>query len=98
MAEDAVKVAPNLYKVLLENDRVRVLESRYKPGDKSAMHSLPAIVGYLLGDGKASFTFPDGQTMEIEMKAGEALYMEAQDHSVENLGTTDVHAVLIELK
>ena len=82
MAEDVVKVAPNLYKVLLENDRVRVLDSLYKPGDKSAMHSHPDIVGYMLGNGKAKFTMPDGQAMEIETKAGEALFMEAQSHSV----------------
>ena len=98
MAEDVVKIAPNLYKVLLENDRVRVLDSLYKPGDKPAMHSHPDIVGYLLSDGKAKFTLPDGQNMEIETKAGEAMFMEAQSHSVENVGTTDVHVVLIELK
>ena len=34
---DAVSVAPDLYKVLLENDRVRVLEVRYGPGVKSDM-------------------------------------------------------------
>ena len=33
MADDAVSVAPHVYKVLLENDRVRVLDSRMKPGE-----------------------------------------------------------------
>ena len=94
----AVDAAPNLYKVLFENDRVRVSEARYRPGDKSVMHSHPAIVAYLLGDMKAIFSMPNGQTMDIEAKAGEALFMEAQDHGVENVGTTDVHAVLVELK
>ena len=42
--EDAVKVAPHVYKVALENDRVRVLETRMKPGDKTSMHSHPAVV------------------------------------------------------
>ena len=41
MSEDAVKVAPNSYKSILENERVRVLEYRGKPGDKTAMHSHP---------------------------------------------------------
>ena len=44
MAGDAVSVAPNLYKVLLENDKVRVLETRYGPGVKSEMHSHPDLV------------------------------------------------------
>ena len=95
---DAVDAAPNLYKILFENDRVRVLEARYRPGDKSVMHSHPAIVAYLLDDMKAIFSMPNGQTMDIAAKAGEALFMEAQDHGVENVGTTDVHAVLVELK
>ena len=41
---DAVSVAPHLYKVLLENDKVRVLETRYGPGVKSEMHSHPDLV------------------------------------------------------
>ena len=43
---DAVKVAPESYKVLLENDRVRVLEYRIKPGYKNAMHSHPDFLLY----------------------------------------------------
>nr|NIP31626.1 hypothetical protein [Candidatus Dadabacteria bacterium]NIQ16433.1 hypothetical protein [Candidatus Dadabacteria bacterium] len=46
MAQDAVKVAPESYKVLLENDRVRVLEFQIKPGKKDAMHSHPAYIVY----------------------------------------------------
>ena len=47
MAGDAVSVAPNLYKVLAENDKVRVLETRYGPGVKSDMHSHPDLVACL---------------------------------------------------
>ncbi|HEX2170445.1 MAG TPA: hypothetical protein VHF65_09110, partial [Nitrososphaera sp.] len=39
--DDAVKVAPDSYKVVLENDAVRVLEVRIKQGTKSEMHSHP---------------------------------------------------------
>ena len=98
MVEDAVKVEPNLYKVLLENDRVRVLESRYRPGEKSAMHSHPDVAAYFLKDGKAQFTLPDGQSFEMDANAGEAAFVEAQDHIVENVGSTDIHVVLFELK
>ena len=41
MPGDAVTVAPNNYKTLLENDRIRLLEYRGKPGDKTEMHSHP---------------------------------------------------------
>jgi quercetin dioxygenase-like cupin family protein len=44
MEQDLVKVAPKICKVLLENDRVRVLEIRFKPGGKLPMHSHPAYI------------------------------------------------------
>ena len=98
MADDAVKVAPHVYKVLLENDRVRVLEARLRPGDKTEMHSHPAIVAYPTTGGKFKFTSPDGQSMEIEVEAGQPMYMDAADHATENVGTTDGAVILIELK
>jgi len=39
-----VKTSPQYYKVLLENDQVRVLEYRLKAGEKEPMHSHPAGV------------------------------------------------------
>ena len=41
LAQDPMKVAPNNFKVLLENDQVRVLDFHSKPGDKIGMHSHP---------------------------------------------------------
>ena len=56
MAGDAVSVAPNFYKVLLENDKVRVLETRYGPGVKCEMHSHPGLVAVALTPSKAILT------------------------------------------
>jgi quercetin dioxygenase-like cupin family protein len=98
MAEDAVKVAPHAYKVLLENDRVRVLESRMKPGDRTEMHSHPALVAYAIQDGRFKFTFPDGASEEIELQAGQVIFSDAVTHSTENVGTTEGHVILVELK
>ena len=98
MAADAVKAAPNLYKVLFENNKVRVLETRYKAKDKSAMHSHPALVACFIKQGKGKFTLPDGKTQEMEAKAGDAVFMDAQTHAVENIGNTELHVILVELK
>ena len=98
MAGDAVQVAPNFYKVLLENDRVRVLESRTKLGDKADMHSHPAIVAYALSDEKFIFTMPDGQTMDVELEQGQSMYLDEVTHGVENVGTGEAHILLVELK
>ena len=96
--DDAVKVAPDVYKVLLENDEVRVLEARLKQGAKSEMHSHPRNVAYFLNNSRAKFTFPDGKSENADLKRGQALWYDAVSHSVENTGTEDVTAVLIELK
>ena len=98
LAQDPVKASPNNYEVLLENDRVRVLEFRAKPGEKEPMHSHPAYVRYALSGGKTKFSYPDGKTGEREIKPGTASWSEAVTHSGENVGTTEVHTVLIELK
>ena len=95
---DAVKVAPDSYKVLLENDEVRVLEARLKQGAKSEMHSHPRNVAYFLNNSRAKFTFPDGKSENADIKRGKVMWFDAVSHSVENIGTEDVTAVLIELK
>ena len=98
-AQDAVKVAPNNFKVLLENDRVRVLDYHAKPGDKIPMHSHPAYIIYAVsGTGKSKFTSADGKTEEREATAGGATWRDAETHAAEYLGPGDVHAVLVELK
>ena len=51
MAEDAAKVAPHVYKVLFENEQVRLLEVIMQPGDSSEMHSHPDYFFYLLSSG-----------------------------------------------
>jgi beta-alanine degradation protein BauB len=96
--QDSVTVAPHIYKVLFENERVRVLEVRMKPGESSAMHSHPAYAIYPLSDATATFTSPDGDRVEVEMKAGETLWHEAESHAVENRGTSEARVVLFELK
>ena len=95
---DAVSVAPDHYKVVEENDRVRILEFRGNPGDKTTMHSHPAVVAVALTDAKVRFTHAGGQSMEIELKANQAMYMDAADHATEILGSSEAHVILIELK
>lgn len=98
MAQDPVKVAPNNYKVLLETSKVRVLDVLYKPGEKAAMHGHPYSVAYFLTDGKIRFTLADGKTMEVEGKAGQAIEGPPGLHAPENIGTSDFHAILFEVK
>jgi quercetin dioxygenase-like cupin family protein len=98
MAGDAVSVAPNLYKVMFENHRVRVLETRYGPGVKSDMHSHPDHLAVALTPAKAKFTLADGQTVDIDFQVGEPVFVESQEHAVENTGASEFHVILVELK
>ena len=98
MAGDPAKVASEAYKVLVENDHVRVLEYRAGPGIKTAMHGHPDLVAVAISRAKVKFTFPDGQTAEAELSDGEAGFFEATEHITENVGAGDAHIVLVELK
>jgi beta-alanine degradation protein BauB len=97
-AQDPVKIAPDKYKVILNNDKVRVLEVRLKPGDKSAMHSHPNYVIYSFTNSTVKFTFKDGKTADVKTKAGECMWRNAESHAVENTGKNEVHVLNIELK
>ena len=96
--QDPVSLYPNNYKVLLENDRVRVLDFQLKKGAKEDFHAHPAAVTYVLTPFRIRFTFPDGSTRIREGKAGEVFYGEALTHASENIGDTDAHGLLIEMK
>jgi quercetin dioxygenase-like cupin family protein len=98
LAQDPAVVAPKAIKVKFENERVRVLEDISTPGDKEPMHSHPANVVYVITGGKVRFTFPDGKTAVAEIKDGDTLYREAVTHAAENIGTTTVHLIIVELK
>lgn len=98
MSRDAVTVAPHLYKVVLENERVRVLEVQGKPGEKTEMHLHPAQVAIAITDGKFRFTSPGSQPMEAELKAGQAMYLDPVEHTTEIMGTAEARVLLVELK
>jgi quercetin dioxygenase-like cupin family protein len=98
MAEDAVKVAPHVYKVLFENERVRILDVRIEPGDRTEMHSHPDFFYYGLSGGKVKFTTPAGETAELELPEGASMWQEAHDHATENVGGTTMRGLFFEPK
>ena len=98
MRQDAVKVDPKHYKVELENEQVRVLRIRYGPREKSVMHGHPASIGVHLTDAHVRFTFPDGKTEEVRVKAGEVLSYPACEHLPENLNDQPLELVFFECK
>jgi quercetin dioxygenase-like cupin family protein len=97
-AQDPVKVAPKNFKVLLDNEHVRVLEFRSNAGEKIPMHSHPAYTIYSFVAGKTKYTSPSGETSERDSPAGQAVWRDAESHASEFMGPGEAHALLIEVK
>jgi beta-alanine degradation protein BauB len=97
-AQDAEKVSPKVVHLKLENEKVRVLETVSNPGDKEGMHSHPQSVVYVIAGGKLRITTPDGKTSDVEFKTGDTIWREPVIHAAENIGTTQVHAIIFELR
>ena len=94
---DAAKVASALYTVAKDTMGIRVLNVLYKPGDSSALHSHPDVVLYVIDGGKGEFTGKDGTKQIRELKSGMAMTVPAETHSVKNIGTTTLKAILVEV-
>src|ERR1700737_102038 len=97
-AQDAAKVDPKHYKVVLENDQVRVLRITYGPHEKSVMHSHPPGVVVYLTDARGKFTMPGGKTQDAVTKAGTVVWTDATTHMPENTGDKDFEVIQVELK
>ncbi len=97
-AQDPAPIYPENYRVIIENDRVRVMDFRLKKGAKEEFHAHPAHVVYVLTGFKIRFRFPDGRTALRETQTGDVLFSEAVTHASENIGETDAHGLLVELK
>jgi hypothetical protein len=80
LAQDPVKTDGDKYKVILENDRVRVIEYRDKPGDKTSLHQHPDFVMHVVDPFMRRLTFEDGRTVERSFAAGQTSWMEAETY------------------
>jgi hypothetical protein len=96
-AQDPLQTDPDKYRLLLQNDRVRVLEYRDKPGDKTNRHTHKDFVLHALSSFERRLVFGDGRIMERSFSVGETLWMDSQSHIGENIGTTETHVLLVEL-
>lgn len=94
---DAVKAAPDFYKVLNDSMGIRIVEVNYKPRDSSQLHSHPDYAIYAAQGGTATFYGKDGTKMENEMKTGDIMINAGEVHSVKNTGKTNIKVILFEV-
>ena len=89
---------PDKYKVVFENDRVRVLEYRDQPGQKTRPHAHPDSIMHTLSSFERRLIGSGGEFRDVTLAQGETRWLDAQTHSGENIGNTPSHALFVELK
>jgi hypothetical protein len=97
MSLDPVETNPDHYKVVFENDRVRVLEYTDRPGDRTTPHEHPDSVMHTLSSFRRRLVSGDAQR-DMEAAAGTTGWLPAQQHYGENIGETPTHVLFVELK
>lgn len=99
VSKGAAQADPKHYKMLAENDRVRVLRAQYGPGEKSVMHEHPALVAVALSPTQMLMHLSDGKTEKVPgLKPGDVLFTPPSHHAPENINKTAADVILVELK
>ncbi len=94
---DPIAVNPQHSRLVSENDRARVLEYSDGPGDSTGTHSHPDSVMVTLSS-FARRLQSGGREVDVKLDQGQARWLDAQEHSGTNTGTTPTHCLFIELK
>jgi mannose-6-phosphate isomerase-like protein (cupin superfamily) len=103
---DAVVAAPAHHHVLLENERVRVLETRIEPGDVTTAHThrWPNVQYVLSGADFVRYDGDGGVALDTRAGAGpprpETTLWSGPlpPHSLENVGETELRVIMVEVK
>lgn len=103
---DARIAAPEHHEILMENDHVRVLDTRISPGDRTPVHThrYPSVL-YILSwsdfvryDADGMLVL-DSRTLASEPEKGSALWSDPLGpHSAHNVGTKELRVIAVEMK
>lgn len=97
MSSDPTVSNPDNYRTLWENEFVRVLEYTDVPGTTTTPHAHPNSVMVTLS-GFQRKLMSGGHEVEVQLPPGKAVWLAAQEHAGSNIGDTDTHTILVELK
>ena len=105
-ALDAMTAATDHHELLMENEKVRVLDTRLGPGQKTPIHThcWPATLyvmswsDFLRRDEEGTIIV-DSRSWDRQPAVGEALWLPPlPPHSVENIGEKELRLIAVELK
>ena len=97
MDDDQTLTDPGAYRVVFENERVRVLEYTDEPGYRTKPHRHPDSVMITVSS-FARRLYGGGREVDVQLTAGTARWVGAQEHAGENIGSTPTHSFFVELK
>jgi quercetin dioxygenase-like cupin family protein len=99
-AQDLTSVKPEMINVLADTTFLRAFEVTLEPGEKRNWHSHPAHFFYALSAGKLVVRFKEGKDEVFDLKQGDSGVFgpERPQHVTENVGSTTVKYLVIELK
>ena len=93
------EVSPNMYRVLLDNEDVKVLKATFDPGQADVMHQHGVITYYGIKGGKLKNTLPDGSASEMEVPDGFIGHgNKIVKHQMKNIGENIVEVLIVEHK
>jgi len=103
---DAVIAAPHFHRLAMENEAVRVLETRIEPGEIVSLHThcWPAAY-YILSwsdfvrrDENGEVTL-DTREREMKLEPGQSIWSAPLGpHTLENVGDRAIHLISVEVK
>lgn len=96
---DPLVISPTHYRLVFENDYVRVIRQQMAGRDTVPMHqhSLGAVM-VLVTDQNVRQAAPDGTTREQHRKAGEIFWSEPVTHAGENLSDSPYEYIRVDIK
>ena len=99
IAQEWKNVNPKMNHILADTTFLRATEVVLEPGEKSDMHTHPAHFFYGLTQGKLMIHYKDGKDEPFNLSVGfSGVSGPERPHVTENVGTTTVKFLLVELK
>lgn len=92
-------MSPEVYKVVAENEHLRVIMATWQPGQRDLFHSHPPFAAFLVTEIDGMLMFPEGTSVKVRMPSGKGMVQYADpSHSFENLSDKVIQMLIVEAK
>ena len=95
---DAARIAPDRYRVELDNERLRVLRAKVPATGRVPIHGHRAGILLAITEVNLRLVAPDGTVIEIHLPPGDFRWLDAGIHAEENAALAACEYLFIESK